>query len=280
MRGDDRSHPMVGMDRHLTAPGAPSGCQLTASATIAFGSATITAGARQFVVCVHDVHPGTLPEIRPVFAALRPLVGDAVSAAVIPKPEGMAWPTDAAADALRRALHQTKGEILLHGLTHRRRWSLDPLSWLIGRSDELAGLSRAQVLDRVREGLETIHAEIGRNVCGAVPPGWRSGCLGEALGTLGLSFLIGMCALVTAAGRRRALATWSWDAGPVAALGWPLEWAGCTMARGAATPVVVLHPADVQRGFLPRALRRIQRLLEEGHVPVSFEHLASSLGRP
>ncbi len=247
---------------------------------MAFGIATTTAGSGQFVVCVHDVHPGTLPEILPVFDALRPLVGSVVSAAVVAKPRGMAWPTGLPADALRRALHQSTGEVLLHGLTHRRRWSLDPLSWLIGRSDELIGLSREQVLDRAREGLEIIHAEIGREVRGAIPPGWRSGCLGEVLGSLGLSFMIGMRAMVMASGQRRSLATLSWDAGPVTPAGWLLEWAGSAMGRGAATPVVVLHPVDVNRGFLPRALRRIRVLLDEGRVPVTFEQLASSADGP
>ena len=80
----------------------------------------------------------------PILEALRPLVGNAVSVAVVPKPGGIAWPTGAPADALRRALDQSADEILLHGLTHRRGWSLDPLSWMIGRSDELAGLSPAK----------------------------------------------------------------------------------------------------------------------------------------
>ena len=233
---------------------------------------------RQFVVCVHDVHPGTIPAVVPILEALRPLVGNAVSVAVVPQPGGIAWPTGAPADALRRALDQSVDEILLHGLTHRRGWSLDPLSWMIGRSDELAGLSPSQVLKLTRKGLETIHAEVGREVRGVVPPGWRSGCLGEVLGALGLSFLIGMCGLVTASGKRRALATWSWDAGPVAAAGWLLEWAGSVAARGGAAPVVVLHPADLKRGFVPRALRRIRLLLDAGHLPVSFEHLAQGMG--
>jgi len=240
----------------------------------------MTGGSRQFVVCLHDVHPGTLPEVLSVFEVLRPLVGAAVSAAVVSKPGGLPWPTGEPASALRRALHQSTDEILWHGLTHRRGRSLDPLSWLIGRSDELAGLPRTQVLDRAREGLETIQAAIGRQVRGTVPPGWRSGYLGELLGELGLSFLVGRCALVTASGQRRALATWSWDAGPVAAAGWMLEWAGSARARGTATPVVVVHPADVKRAFLPRALKRIRQLLDDGRVPVSFEYLAANVERP
>jgi peptidoglycan/xylan/chitin deacetylase (PgdA/CDA1 family) len=240
----------------------------------------ITAGSRQFVVCVHDVHPGTYPEILPVLDALEPLVGAVVSAAVVPKPGGVAWPMGAAADALRRMLHQSASEVLLHGLTHRRAWSLDPLSWLIGRCDELAGLSRVRVLDRAREGLETMQTAIGREVRGAVPPGWRSGYLGELLGELGLSFLVGIHALVTASGKRQALATWSWDAGPIAPAGWLLECAGALLAREAATPVVVLHPADVRRRFLPRAIRRIRLLLDEGGVPVTFAHLAASMTEP
>jgi peptidoglycan/xylan/chitin deacetylase (PgdA/CDA1 family) len=226
---------------------------------------------------VHDVHPGTTPAVVPILEALRPLVGNSVSVAVVPQPGGIAWPSGPPADALRRALDRSAHEILLHGLTHRRGWSLDPLSWLIGRCDELAGLSPAQVLKRARKALATIHAEVGREVRGVVPPGWRSGCLGEVLAALGLSFLIGMYDLVKASGKRRALATWSWDAGPVAAAGWLLEFAGSVAARGGATPVVVLHPADLKRGFVPRALRRIRLLLDAGHLPVSFEHLAESM---
>lgn len=237
-------------------------------------------GSGLFVVCVHDVHPGTLPEILPVLDALRPLVGNAVALAVTPKPDGLAWPTGTATDKLRRVLDESAGEVLLHGLTHRRRWSLDPLSWLIGRADELVGLPRAQVLARTREGLEVLRTRVGREVRGVVPPGWRSGYLGELLGALGLSFLIGMGTLVTASGTRRALATWSWDAGPVAAAGWMLEWAGSARARGTATPVVVVHPADVKRAFLPRALKRIRQLLDDGRVPVSFEYLAANVERP
>jgi peptidoglycan/xylan/chitin deacetylase (PgdA/CDA1 family) len=216
----------------------------------------------------------------PVLDALQPLVGAVVSAAVVPQPRGVAWPTGAPADALRRTLRQSASEVLLHGLTHQRAWSLDPLSWLIGRCDEWAGLSRVRVLDRARGGLETMQAAIGREVRGVVPPGWRSGYLGELLGELGLSFLVGLRALVTASGKRRALATWSWDAGPIAPAGWLLEYAGSVLASEAATPVVVLHPADVRRGFLPRAIRRIRRLLDEGRVPVTFEHLTASIGGP
>lgn len=232
------------------------------------------------MVCVHDVHPGTLAEILPIFETLRPLVGVAVSAAIVAKPEGRPWPTGEPTVTLRKTLHKFASEVLLHGLTHQRKWSLDPLSWLIGRCDELAGLSRTQTLDRAREGLATLQIVLGRGIRGTVPPGWRSGYLGELLAEVGLSFLVGMTALVTASGERRALATWSWDAGPVAPAGWLLEWAGSAMAHGAGTPVVVLHPADVRRGFLPRAIRRIRRLLDEGHIPVTFEHLAASMGRP
>lgn len=246
--------------------------------TVVLGSKNIAAVSRQFVVCVHDVHPGTTPAVAPILEALRPLVGNSLSLAVVPRPGGTAWPTGASANALRRALNQSADEVLLHGLTHRRGWSLDPLSWLIGRSDELAGLSPPQVQKVASKAMQIIQAELGREVRGVVPPGWRSGCLRELLGSLGLSFLIGMRGLVTASGNRRALATWSWDAGPVAAAGWLLEFAGSVAACGGATPVVVLHPADLKRGFVPRALRRIRLLLDAGHLPVSFEHLAQSTG--
>ncbi len=69
---------------------------------------------------------------------------------------------------------------------------------------------------------------------------------------------------------RQQLATSSYD------WGWlrPAAWAGHELGffrrwwNPDAVPCVVIHPADIRRGWLPRILRLMQQLLDEGRLPV------------
>ena len=74
------------------------------------------------------------------------------------------------------------------------------------------------------------------------------------------------------------LATWSWDWGVVAPLGRVGEWFGDYHSALApdALPCVVIHPIDVDRGYLPRCLRVIDRLRRRGRDPVLFSELAAA----
>jgi hypothetical protein len=66
------------------------------------------------------------------------------------------------------------------------------------------------------------------------------------------------------------LATWSWDCGRIGWLGHVAETYGSLRFRWQpqVLPTIAIHPADVSRGFLPRAVLICQRLLNEGRRPV------------
>jgi predicted deacetylase len=236
--------------------------------------------ADSFIVCVHDAWPAHARQIADIFEVLKPRVGRAVSVAVVPLPAGRPWaqfPADAA--SLVEQIHDRSDEILLHGLTHRRPASASPASWIIGGNDEFAALPRDQALRRLRQGAALLRDLFGVPVRGVLPPAWRAGTIPAALGDAGLRFIVGMASVRTASpisgGRGVRLATWSWDAGPVATPGAFLDAWGSVLSwcNRTAVPCVALHPADVTRRLLPRALRRIDHLIALGRRPTSFERL-------
>jgi hypothetical protein len=73
------------------------------------------------------------------------------------------------------------------------------------------------------------------------------------------------------------LSTWSWDWGIVSHLGLVGECFGngAFRLRPAALPCVVIHPIDVDRGYLPRIVRIIDGLRRQGRRPVTFARLAA-----
>lgn len=236
--------------------------------------------ARHFLVCVHDVCPAWEPQLRTILQPLAGRVGQAFAAAVIPRPGGLPWsPRDAAfAGWVRRQA----GELQLHGLTHRRPGSASPYSWLIRRADEFAALPPAEAERRLAEGQALLAALFGAPPCGFVPPAWRWGSLTpQMLERHGLRYGMRLTALVRPGLPARPLATWSWDCGRIGRAGWLGAWAGHLMAlRPAATPCIVLHPADVERGFLAHALRRIESLMRRGLRPVLPAEFAFPSRRP
>ena len=226
-----------------------------------------------FVVCIHDAWPANAPVISQVLDAVRPLVGHVVSVAATPLPRGEAWPDNAQTVELVRLLRDRTAEVLLHGLTHARPPSLSPFSCLIGRNDEFARVSRDETLDRLRRGRQMLD-RLGREVRGVLPPAWRAGNIPAALADAGFDFVVGMSRVRGADGRHVPLATWSWDPGPVAPLASLLElWGTVLSCRTSAAPCVVIHPADVRRGFLRRATERIGLLLRRGMTPTTFGEL-------
>jgi predicted deacetylase len=210
-----------------------------------------------FCVVVHDVAPVFWAELERIVDALAG-AGCVPSAAVVPCWHGA--PLDAGFAAFVRARF---GEVLLHGYTHRARAGLDPLAWLTRGGNEFSRRDARDAAARLAAGQAALAAAFGAPAAGFVPPAWQSGALSRAsLAAAGLSFYAGFFRLERADGRVLPLATLSWDAGRVAALGLAGEWAGRVRAAcdRRAVVCVVLHPADVGRGFLPGALRRIAAL--------------------
>lgn len=230
-----------------------------------------------FVVCIHDVMPVYAREIFTIVGELRPLIGRNVSLAVTPFP----W-TQACDDRERgmaAALKVRSSEILLHGFNHQRRKSLDPVSWLIGRADEFADLSLNDAAKHIEQGQEILQDLFGKTAKGFAPPGWRPGKVRSVLlnNTCGIEFVTGLFSLELLNGEGLPVAIWSWDCGVLPCTGYAGELLGRMMSLNhKAVQCVVLHPMDVRRGLLPRALDCIRKLLNEGREPVRFQDLIES----
>ena len=227
-----------------------------------------------FCVAVHDVHPRFAREIAATVRGLGPLVGRKVAAAVVPRWHGDR--IDAADADFRDHVVESFDEVLLHGCTHRRARPGGLVSALTRASDELGGASRDETITKLQDGQAVLTEVFGERAAGFVPPAWvRGPVTASLLRDAGIHYLVGMFSLEWTSGAAIRLATWSWDLGAARALGYCGEIAGraarAMMPR--AIPCVVLHPADVDRGFLPRGLRVIEALLGEGRRPLTFKDL-------
>jgi len=144
------------------------------------------------------------------------------------------------------------------------------LSLFTGRADELVGLPREEVRRRLGLGRELLRRALGVAPAGFVPPAWQGGrATAEVLRECGFRYLATFGAIRAASGPTIPLTTWSWDWGVLG----PLGRVGQRFAdvsgrlRPAALPCVVVHPADVNRGYLPRVLEVVDRLLRRGRTP-------------
>lgn len=223
---------------------------------------------RSFLVIVHDVAPPFLAPLRTIGRELARLVGRAVAGAVVPHWHG-AQPSAQCA-ALVEYARATFGEVLLHGYSHRSARPRGPVALLTDGADELSALAPGAAVARLRAGRARLSGAFGTPISGLVAPAWQPGPVTPALlAACGLDYLLGFWRLAAAGAPDRPLAVWSWDCGRVAALGLAGEALGAARRalRPAAIPCVVLHPRDVARGYLARALRLIEGLREAGWRP-------------
>lgn len=222
---------------------------------------------RRFAVVVHDVAPVFLPQLARITKALAPRIGRQLAGAVIPCRHGR--PIEGPGGDFGRFVMEAFGEVLLHGYTHRQDRP-GVLSLFTGGSDELAGLPREEVLRRLGLGRDLLRRALGVAPAGFTPPAWQVGRATPAeLGEYGFRYLATFGAIRTVSGPTIPLATWSWDWGLVGPLGRVGEWVGNVSwrLRPGALPCVVVHPADVDRGYLPRVLEVVDRLLGRGRTP-------------
>jgi predicted deacetylase len=221
-----------------------------------------------FFTIVHDVAPVFQREISTILRLLAPLVGRQVGAALVP-----CWHATALdLDFIRRA-DRDFGELLIHGLTHRRSAPRGgPRAWLTRGADEFGGLDCNRACARVRQARRIMVGVLGRETGGFVPPAWQMGALSPAaLARSGIRYCLGMRNLILCeSGSTQRLATWSWDAGRWAWAGYAGHALGVAarVIDRAAVPCVVVHPADLARGFVPCALALIRNLLAHGLRPV------------
>jgi len=234
--------------------------------------------SRSFVLVVHDVAPVFRRRLNQIHKAVSPVVGDRVSAAVIP-----CWRGNPLGESVGDAefvdfVAEGFGEVLQHGYTHhQKRFGL--ISLLSGRSNELSGLTERETRERLAMGRERLGRLMGGTIAGFVAPAWQTGrASAKVLGDLGFDYAVGFGSARVCGGPTIPLATWSWDWGVAPGLGRCGGWLGACVGavRPAAVPCVVIHPLDVDRGWLPSCLRVVDRLRELGRSPVLFSELVRS----
>ena len=234
--------------------------------------------ATRFLVVVHDVTPTFASEIDRILNVLVPLVGTCATAAVVPCWHGLE--SDVAHRAFWQTVNDSFQELLLHGYRHRNDKSATWLSQLTGRADEFSRLTEVECEARIAAGLEMMNGLLPNRPVGFLPPAWQRGQATSAvLLRHGLRCVLGMHGLEFVGHGTIPLATWSWDCGRIGWLGHIAETYGNLRSswRPSALPTIAIHPADVSRGFLPRAVLICQRLLREGRRPVLVGDLEQQL---
>jgi hypothetical protein len=226
------------------------------------------------LVSVHDVSSFFFEELEQISNCLEPLIGKRFSLAVVP-----AWQGSGRClknQAYRKWLNQYRHEYLLHGYFHRRHQrGCDPVSCLTEDSNELSGLDRFSIRNRLSAGRLFMDTITGTRPRGFIPPAWQAGHMkNRDLESAGLRFSAGLFSIKHVNGGSRSLATWSWDCGRFACLGYMGHVLGLVLSiNPAAVPCVVIHPRDLHRGWLNHALVRIRHLMNRGCHPARFEDL-------
>ena len=230
--------------------------------------------SNSFCVMLHDVAPIYASHVATFTRALSPLVGNMMSAAVVP-----CWGGVALAERDRPFLEQVRDQyanILLHGYEHFRPSGGGLVSMISDGKDEMNGLDAAETDRRLAAGQEIFERWLGQRACGFIAPTYKIGrATPERLARFGIQYTVGYRQVVTSTGQRLPLSTWVWDVSPIRLLcraGYRLGELQYRF-RKQALPCVVLHPLDLERGFLPQIERTVKRLLDAGRQPVLLESI-------
>ena len=230
--------------------------------------------SQSFCVMLHDVAPIFAQQIAAFTQALAPLVGNAMAAAVVP-----CWGGVPLAERDRPFLERVRDEyanILLHGYEHFRPAGRGLVSMIASGKDEMNGLDPAETDRRLAAGQEILARWLGQPARGFVAPTYRIGlATPERLARFGIHYTVGYRQVVTSTRQHLPLSTWIWDVSPVRLLcraGFRLGEVQYRL-RKRALPCVVLHPLDLERGFLPQIERTVQNLLKAGRRPILLESI-------
>lgn len=230
--------------------------------------------SRSFCVMLHDVAPIYASHVARFTQAMAPLVGNAMSAAVVP-----CWGGESLGYKDRPFLERVRAEyanVLLHGHEHFRPGHRGFVSKIADGKDEMNGLDPAETDRRLAAGQEIFQRWLGQPACGFIAPTYQIGCATpERLAKFGIHYTVGYGQVITSTDQRLPLSTWVWDVSPIRLLcraGYSLGELQYRF-RKKALPCVVLHPLDLERGFLPQIEQTVQRLLHAGRQPVLLESL-------
>jgi predicted deacetylase len=223
---------------------------------------------RRFVVVVHDVCPSHSHEVQELLAALEPLVGRTISAAVVPNWHGALFNAEL---GFAKWLARQFGEILLHGWTHQREAGRGIVSYCTNGSDEFAGLGHDETSARLGLGQIQLTNLFGHPCAGFVPPAWQRGSIDrQTLVRHGLQFLFGYMSIDFVDGRRIPVSTVTWDVGRFRRLGYVAASLGYALGtvRRRSLRCLAVHPVDASRGYLPRIIRAVESWLRSGRIPI------------
>ena len=230
--------------------------------------------SKSFCVMLHDVAPIYASHVAEFTKTLSPLVGNAMSAAVVP-----CWAGVPLGEQDRPFLDRVRNEyanILLHGFEHFRPKGGGLVSLVANGKDEMNGLDAAETDRRLEKGQEMIARWLGQPACGFIAPTYNIGlATPDRLARFGIHYTVGYGKVQTSSGQQLPLATWVWDVSPVkllCRLGYRLGEIQYRF-RKRALPCVVLHPLDLERGFLPQIERTVRKLVEAGRQPVLLESM-------
>jgi predicted deacetylase len=222
----------------------------------------------RFVIVVHDVCPAHFREIHEVVAALEPVVGRTMAAAVVPNWHGVRLD---ARSCFAEWVRSHFGEVLLHGWTHEREAGRGIVSYCTNGSDEFVGLTAQETSARLQLGKNQLTEVFGHEVVGFVAPAWQRGRIDrKTLCQHGLEFLFGYLSIEHVDGRRIPVSTVTWDVGRFAQLGRAAESLGHALGWGRRRSMrcVAAHPVDVSRGYLPRMVSTVESWMKSGAVPI------------
>jgi hypothetical protein len=224
------------------------------------------------LVVVHDFSSVFLPELRHIAETLEPIVGQQMSAAIVPRWHGTHAGTSM---ATYRDLLMRFSEQLLHGWTHQSTGRMRPLSLLTGASDEFWGLDEAAILERLEFAQADFRELTGKNAEGLLPPAWQLPISASRLSSLKFVMRFRCLEPCRDHGRAQPLATSSWDWGRLGWLGYPGELTGHIRRRTSrvAIPCIAIHPIDIRRGYFARAVRLIEALARSGYRAVTASEL-------
>ena len=230
--------------------------------------------AKSFCVMLHDVAPVYESHVATFTAAMAPLVGNAMSAAVVP-----CWAGVPLGDKDRPFLDRVRAEyanLQLHGYEHFRPGQRSGWSKISDGKDEMNGLDPAETDRRLELGQEIFERWLGQRATGFIAPTYQIGhATPDRLAKFGIHYTVGYGKVATSAGQRLPISTWVWDVSPIrllCRLGYRLGQMQYRFRRNA-LPCVVLHPLDLERGFLPQIVKTVERLLTANRKPVLLESL-------
>ncbi len=221
---------------------------------------------------LHDVAPIYASHVATFTQAMAPLVGNAMTAAVVP-----CWAGEPLAERDRAFLERVREEyanIVLHGYEHFRPAGGGMVSAIADGKDEMNGLDSAETDRRLTAGQEILTRWLGQPARGFIAPTYNIGlATPERLARFGIEYTVGYGKVVTSTGQQLPLSSWVWDVSPIrllCRLGYRLGEVQYRFRRRA-LPCVVLHPLDLERGFLPQIVKTVQKLVRAGRKPVLLE---------